>query len=310
MDDHHCGSVSSEPPDSAPEKPKSFLLKLKIAKLRPHVCHFCNKEFSCGKALGGHIRIHVKHNKTSRSKRSKSGKRTVASGGSGLEEVSTKQDTITAEDDETEEDRKIIRCCLCSKEFGSMKSLFGHMRNHPERGWRGIRPPNLEKNSCCSSVSENELAMEVDDQMSCAVAGEKNAGAGEDLFKSFSKWSYVAEQYRQENISDEIPDAAYSLMLLSQSTDKLKINRGKTVVKMKNEQERTPVRSLWRGSFRSGEENPSSGKLICHNNGGVQHIDCRLSRRSKAVVPPPVAVSPRILDFDLNEPVVANFNQV
>ncbi|XP_042478397.1 uncharacterized protein LOC122059589 [Macadamia integrifolia] len=32
-------------------------------------------------------------------------------------------------------------CFLCGKNFRSMKSLFGHMRCHPEREWRGIQPP-------------------------------------------------------------------------------------------------------------------------------------------------------------------------
>ncbi|CAM6043245.1 unnamed protein product [Sphagnum compactum] len=37
---------------------------------------------------------------------------------------------------------KLISCTECNKKFGSMKALFGHMRCHPERYWRGIQPPD------------------------------------------------------------------------------------------------------------------------------------------------------------------------
>nr|XP_027124064.1 uncharacterized protein LOC113740730 [Coffea arabica] len=32
-------------------------------------------------------------------------------------------------------------CSICGKDFPSRKSLFGHMRCHPDREWRGMEPP-------------------------------------------------------------------------------------------------------------------------------------------------------------------------
>lgn len=32
-------------------------------------------------------------------------------------------------------------CSVCNKGFGSSKALFGHMRSHPDRGWKGVHPP-------------------------------------------------------------------------------------------------------------------------------------------------------------------------
>ncbi|KAH0470337.1 hypothetical protein IEQ34_000060 [Dendrobium chrysotoxum] len=42
-----------------------------------------------------------------------------------------------------EEDKSMAvqpECYVCGRRFGTWKALFGHMRCHPEREWRGVRP--------------------------------------------------------------------------------------------------------------------------------------------------------------------------
>ncbi|KAK4771078.1 hypothetical protein SAY87_031610 [Trapa incisa] len=47
-------------------------------------------------------------------------------------------------------------CAICGTGFRSMKALYGHMRMHPERGWRGMRP--LPSN-CSSTVVSNQTGI-------------------------------------------------------------------------------------------------------------------------------------------------------
>ncbi|CBI24295.3 unnamed protein product, partial [Vitis vinifera] len=44
-------------------------------------------------------------------------------------------------------------CPVCSKSFRSKKAVYGHMRCHPDREWRGINPPPSAKSDSCSTES-------------------------------------------------------------------------------------------------------------------------------------------------------------
>ncbi|KAL3530104.1 hypothetical protein ACH5RR_009426 [Cinchona calisaya] len=133
---------SCQTPDSSGGK---MLLKLKFPKssqeivknesasspvaVKSHICQECHKGFSSGKALGGHMSSahvqardhHIKKLKINKStKFKKDGSSRSAGTSSPIEET---------------------LCRICGKDFQSRKSLYGHMRCHPERDWRGMEPP-------------------------------------------------------------------------------------------------------------------------------------------------------------------------
>ncbi|MFS7928909.1 putative transcription factor C2H2 family [Helianthus anomalus] len=95
------------------------------------ICLECNKEFSSGKALGGHMRVHV-HNKNPNSLKPQK----TNNNGDYHQQLITKPYYMNSVNHEGKP-----TCSQCGKTFPSMKSLFGHMRCHPERVWRGIVPP-------------------------------------------------------------------------------------------------------------------------------------------------------------------------
>ncbi|KAF2291777.1 hypothetical protein GH714_035560 [Hevea brasiliensis] len=84
--------------------------------------------------------------------------------------------------------------------FLSTNSLFGHMRYHPDRDWKGIRPPPppplFPKNQIISS------------------ALEKVSDSSIDLLDSLSG-GWQKKGKRGTCASDLIPEAAYSLLTLS-----------------------------------------------------------------------------------------------
>ncbi|GMJ00864.1 hypothetical protein HRI_003755600 [Hibiscus trionum] len=277
MDDQATTTMGTS--DSAPLKPNKLTLKLKISKKigyggagggNHHICPVCSKGFTSGKALGGHIRIHMKGNKASRHR--KIPKRQPRSGTvhRGAKSKNTISNTAASPDDDPKRDTdEKVSCCICNKGFRSMKSLFGHMRNHPERSWRGIRPPPSDKNSCCSSVSENDEAHEVD----------QVKGSNSDLLKSLPRWNTNTSKLFDD---DEIPEAAYCLMKLSRGD-----SFHKTPLKLEEE--------------RVYYQKP--GFYFCPKNPNGEQFSKPSDHKSSKV-----CSSKTLLDFDLNEPYVEGFD--
>ncbi|CAK7331883.1 unnamed protein product [Dovyalis caffra] len=154
------------------------------------VCEYCGKEFSSGKAWGGHKRHHLKNDKDLKKSRKLELTKIHREKMKKHESKSAKSDssrcnTIKA-GDVSVSNGGTPTCCLCGKIFPSMNSLFGHMRFHPDRGWKGTQPPSSsDKHSCSSGLSEAAAGLEVDQ---IGLSMEKGLDAGVDLLTSLSSW--------------------------------------------------------------------------------------------------------------------------
>ncbi|KAG2394619.1 hypothetical protein LR48_Vigan10g069900 [Vigna angularis] len=105
-------------------------------------CDICLKIFGCGKALGGHRRSHfMKQQQQKKVKTRFTDNHTSKPSG---------DNNIRVICDFDDDDGKHI-CCICKKEFPTKNALFGHMRSHPERPWRGVSPPTQKNSSSPSS---------------------------------------------------------------------------------------------------------------------------------------------------------------
>ncbi|CAK9268525.1 unnamed protein product [Sphagnum jensenii] len=113
-----------------------FILLFSLMVFQQHVlCRLCKRGFSSGAALRGHyLRAHG-GGSPSAAAMEDGNARTSNSENGGDKEQQLSSWTMGLSSGKSED--KLISCTECNKKFGSMKALFGHMRCHPERYWRG-----------------------------------------------------------------------------------------------------------------------------------------------------------------------------
>jgi len=99
-----------------------------------HQCNVCGKTFSNGKALGGHRRSHFLRKKLNHHPQKV--KTSFSIQGS--------NNRASFDDYDNEEEIGGIKkptCSLCKKKFPTKNALYGHMRSHKNRDFKGLNPP-------------------------------------------------------------------------------------------------------------------------------------------------------------------------
>ncbi|PHU12866.1 hypothetical protein BC332_19796 [Capsicum chinense] len=236
------------------------------------ICHVCSKGFGSGKALGGHMRIHVQ-----------ASKKLLLSCRKG------KKSKTVLQTDEEEDDQLLPTCSICGKNFPSMKSLFGHMRCHPERAWRGIQPPeDIDRKTAAASTVTVPV------------------------------WSVTAKRGRKANAEDatysgskdeeQLHDAVHHLMLLANGDSIESGLTGGGIPEKTNSNSLTSNKK--KTKLRHLDENykcNTCGKTFATHQALGGHNKFRIVIQNSDVTnigansQDAAAVSQRILDFDLNE---------
>ncbi|KAL0459093.1 UNVERIFIED_CONTAM: Zinc finger protein ZAT6 [Sesamum latifolium] len=158
-----------------------LIIKIKIPRADElqFACPVCSRSFASGKALGGHKRVHMQKGKKSSHQR---------------------RELQIADGREAGNVVKSFNCPVCPQSFVSDKSLHGHMRAHPERNWRGMKPPTPELenggNSSLVPVSGSAVALLGD-----GSEGDNELGSDVPLLE----WPRLARRSRHGKAPMDVP---------------------------------------------------------------------------------------------------------
>ncbi|KAK4278784.1 hypothetical protein QN277_016583 [Acacia crassicarpa] len=178
------------------------------------VCDFCGKQFNSGKALGGHRRYHIQAQKKLEAQNLAQQKQEKVN----YTLKNKAKDLVIPDYDDNNNliksrivnfnssSSRSFRCCVCDKDFPSEKSLYGHMRSHPEREWRGMNPPFVTDNNLdLSSPSAEQL----NNGSSSSTLEESSSPVPVDLSSSCSGSSWLKKDKRGRVSGEGEAEAAH-----------------------------------------------------------------------------------------------------
>ncbi|KAI9114770.1 hypothetical protein K1719_014468 [Acacia pycnantha] len=185
------------------------------------VCDFCGKQFNSGKALGGHRRYHIQAQKKLEAQNLSQEKQEKVNYPL---RIKPKDLVIRDYDDDNNliksrignfnsPSSRSFRCYVCDKDFPSEKSLYGHMRSHPEREWRGMNPPFIATDNDLDPSSPS--AEQLNNVSSSSTLEESSSPVPVDLSSSCSRSSWLKKDKRGRKIIGEaeaVHIAAQTLM--------------------------------------------------------------------------------------------------
>ncbi|CAK8533571.1 unnamed protein product [Lathyrus sativus] len=263
--------------------------KISVEELK-HKCNICGKAYSNGKALGGHRRSHFIKKKTNHHS----------------QKVKTPL-SIQVSNNFCDEKKK-FSCYICDRKFWTNNALYGHMRSHPDRVFKGVSPPSSNNSNSSTRQNKEDEDDEGDDDCSLPrwqkrdKRGRKCIGSAEAA----------------ANLLLLRSDKCYSIL----SSDELKtpeffISRRKEDFHMSSDELKTPKFSVDQHGMKMkkikifiGSSSMIGNKSIENDNEIDEAGDLKL-KKGKSLSQSNVEekeINPHeeqhILDFDLNEPYV------
>ncbi|KAJ6369891.1 hypothetical protein OIU76_028196 [Salix suchowensis] len=200
---------------------------------KEHVCKLCKKSFLTGKMLGGHMKTHGARKSIKEYVKLESSN--MGSECYGLREQPKKSCKFSGlNHDGSVSMQETATCRVCGKEFGSPKSLHGHMRHHSAKERKGVNCEECgrgflslkslsnhkrlhHKKSGVSSSGPNPVAMALSGTETVNLVRRKRSSRMRYKITPTSSFSRSNESVSGFDIEQEVEEAATTLIMMSRA---------------------------------------------------------------------------------------------